>query len=136
MLSHALVSRASAYQDKTPATQALVLSQMLHAARMLRVVDMLASPTLPSIPLLHRLAAENAKSASSVVATALSNPRLGSATAVVEQLSALSQRSEKLSALQRWVEQVVDDNYLGRLTTTMLAGQRPILGGSGRRGYR
>ncbi len=32
--------------------------------------------------------------------------------------------------------EVVDDNYLGRLTTTMLAGQRPIPGGSGRRGYR
>ena len=31
---------------------------------------------------------------------------------------------------------VVDDNYLGRLTTTMLAGQRPTPGGSGRRGYR
>jgi hypothetical protein len=31
---------------------------------------------------------------------------------------------------------LVDDNYLGRLTTTMLAGLRPTPGGSGRRGYR
>ncbi len=32
--------------------------------------------------------------------------------------------------------QVADDNYLGRLTTTILAGGRPVPGRSGRRGYR
>jgi len=30
---------------------------------------------------------------------------------------------------------MVDDNYLGRSTTTILAGWRPAPGGSGRRGY-
>ena len=38
-------------------------------------------------------------------------------------------KSQELSGM-------VDDNYLGRLTTTMLAVKRPTPGGSGRRGYR